>query len=63
MQENDSVMKKLKITEMKSKCFCPSLLIKTNLFVNTKAYPLISLGTTPSKFNFPLTGWEAAKIC
>ena len=32
------------------------------LFVNTKAYPLISLGTTPSNLNSTLEGCEFVKF-
>ena len=62
MKQNDSVMKKLNITYINSKCSCPSLLILTNLFGNTKAYPLIPLRTTPSKLNFTLIGMEAVNF-
>ena len=58
MTEKD-VMKKLNLTSIKSKFRCPSLLIEINLFVNTKAYPLTSLGTTPSNLNSTLIGFEA----
>ena len=47
MKENKDVMKKVKITYINTKCRCPSLLIETDLFFKTKAYPLTSLGTTP----------------
>ena len=49
-------MKKLNITEIKSKCSCPSLFIETNEFVNTKAYPLTLLETSPSNLNSILIG-------
>ena len=55
-KENDSVMKKLNVSYIKSKCRCPSLLIETNLFVKTKAHPLTSLGTTPLNLNSTLIG-------
>ena len=61
MKENDSFLKNLNITEIKSKFFYPSLLTLTNLFVNNKACPLISIGTTPSNINSTLIGWEAVK--
>ena len=35
----------------------------TNLFVNTKAYPFISLGTTRSNLNSTSKGWETVKFC
>ena len=54
MKKNKDVMKNLKITQIKSKSRCASLLKLTNLFVNTKAYPFISLGTTPSNLNSTL---------
>ena len=56
-------MKNLKITYIKSKCRSPSLLTDTNLFAYTKAYPLTSLGTTPSILNSTLIGWEVLKKC
>ena len=56
MKENEDVMKKLNITYIKSNCRCQSLLIETNLFVRTKAYPLTSLGTIPLNINSPLFG-------
>ena len=37
MKENNSVMEKVKINYIKSKCRCPSLLTDVNLFVNIKA--------------------------
>ena len=47
MEENKYVLRELNLK--KSKCRCQSLLIETNSFVNTKAYPFLSLGTTQSK--------------
>ena len=63
MKEIDSVMKKLNITHIKSKCLCPSLLIENNLFVNAKTYPFKSFGTTPWNLSFTLFDWEAVKFC
>ena len=37
LKENKDVMKKLNITQIKTKCLDPSLPILTNLFVNTRA--------------------------
>ena len=62
-KEKDSVMKKLNVNSIKSKCRCPSLLIETNLFVKTRAYPFLSLGTTPSNLDSTLIGWKAVKFC
>ena len=42
LEENDSVMEKLNITQIKSKRFCPSLLLLEKLLVNTNSI----------KFNF-----------
>ena len=47
---------------MKPKCRWPSLLIEINLFINTKTYPFISMGTIPSILNSTLIGWEAVKL-
>ena len=60
MEEKKDVMKALGL--YKSNCFCPSLLTLTSLIVNTKAYPLISLGTTPSILSSTLIDWEAVKL-
>ena len=43
LEENDSVMEKLNITQIKSKRFCPSLLLLEKLLDNTKAYTFMSL--------------------
>ena len=43
LKEIDGVMIKLNITQIKSKCPGPSMRMETNLYVNTKTYPFISL--------------------
>ena len=63
MKKNDSNMKKLSIvTLFISKNLCTSLLLLTNPFVNTKAYPIISLGTTPSTLNSTFFDWTAVNL-
>ena len=61
-KENEAFMKKLNITQIRSKCFRPSELIETNLLVNSKAYLFISLGTTQSNSNSTLIGWVTVKF-
>ena len=47
MKKIDIIIKKLNVTQSRSKRLCPSLLTETNLFVNTNAYLFKSLGITP----------------
>ena len=63
MKEKDDVMKKLNIIKIRSKCLCPSLLSENSLFVNTGAYPFISLGTTASNLISTSFSWEAVNFC
>ena len=48
---------------IESKCPCPSPFTVINSFVNTKAYPFVLIGTTPSSLNSTLFEWEAVKVC
>ena len=62
MKENEDVMKKLNITQIKSKRRCPSLEIDIYLLVNTKAYPYIPPAATPSNLNSTFIGCEFSKF-
>ena len=42
MKGKKDVMRKLNITQIKSKCRCPSLLIEANLCVKSRANPVIA---------------------
>ena len=57
-EKNKEPLKKLNITQIKSNCLCPSLLIDTNLFVNKRACPnkFVAAGTAGLKSNLTLIG-------
>ena len=62
VKENDSAKDELKVTWIKSEGCCPSQLMETNLFVKTRAYPLLILGISASILNSTLVGWKAGNF-